>query len=479
MDLDSDYLAYFASPNPKIFLFLQPQTLKPFVLETPDPDPEPFIGLLSVVSSNFFTGFNVNAIIGLVVLCLLLIASALISSSETAFFSLQPADIDDLESRNDQKSKLVLKLREKPKTLLATILIGNNFVNVTITLLATYIMSQLFDMANYPVAAFLLEVVVVTSLILIIGEITPKIYASKRPIKVAHFMARPLRFLIGFFKPLSKPLINSTSFMDKHLEKKKGEISMEDLSTAVEIATEESTPIEEKQMLKGIASFSEKEVSGVMIPRVDIVGIEQGMAFPDMLATVIKSGFSRIPVYDESIDKVIGILYVKDLLPYLDAESYEWQKLVRPAFYVPENRKINDLFQDFREKKIHIAIVVDEYGGTSGLITMEDVIEEIVGEINDEFDKEQTESHYKKIDDSTYLFKAQTSLVDFCKVFSLSEDYFEPIQGEADTLAGLILEMEGRIPEKGFSFRFEKFHFEIIDADNKRIKEVKVFVEEE
>ena len=218
MDLDSDYLAYFASPNPKIFLFLQPQTLKPFVLETPDPDPEPFIGLLSVVSNNFFTGFNVNAIIGLVVLCLLLIASALISSCETAFFSLQPADIDDLESRSDVKSKLVLKLREKPKTLLATILIGNNFVNVTITLLATYIMSQLFDMVNYPVAAFLLEVVVVTSLILIVGEITPKIYASKRPIKVARFMARPLRFLIGFFKPLSKPLINSTSFMDKHLE---------------------------------------------------------------------------------------------------------------------------------------------------------------------------------------------------------------------------------------------------------------------
>ncbi len=443
-------------------------------METPDPDPEPLAEILSVILNHFFTGFSINAIIGLVVLCVLLLASGLISSSETAFFSLQPADLDNLESRDDNKSRLVMKLREKPKTLLATILIANNFVNVTIALLSTYIMSQLFDMVNYPIAAFLLEVVVVTSLILIVGEITPKIYATKRPIKVARFMARPLRFLAGLFSPLCKLLVGSTSFMDKHLEKKKADISMDDLSAAVEIATNESTPIEEKQMLKGIVTFSEKEVSGVMKPRIDIVGIEKNMAFADMIATVITSGFSRIPIYEETLDKVVGILYVKDLLPYLDAESYEWQKLIRPAFFVPENRKINDLFQDFREKKIHIAIVVDEYGGTSGLITMEDVIEEIVGEINDEFDKEKQEEHYTKIDDETFLFKAQTSIVDFCKVFSLAENYFEPMQGEADTLAGLILEFEGRMPEIGFKFSFENFQFEITDADERKIKEVKV-----
>ncbi|MCQ2301983.1 MAG: gliding motility-associated protein GldE [Bacteroidales bacterium] len=448
-------------------------------METPDPDPEPYTELLSVILNPFFTGFTVNAIIGLCVLCLLLIASALVSSSETAFFSLQPADINDLKSRDDSKSKLVIKLREKPKTLLATILICNNFVNVSITLLSTYIMSEMFDMENHPAAAFFLEVVIVTSLILICGEITPKIWASKRPSSTARRMARPLSVLIPVFRPLSKLLVNSTSFMDKHLEKRKGEISIDDLSTAVDIATEKSTPSEETQMLKGIASFTEKEVSGVMIPRIDIVGIERHMEFSDMLATVITSGFSRIPVYEGTMDNVCGILYEKDLLPYLDAESYEWQKLIRPAFFVPENRKINDLFRDFREKKIHIAIVVDEYGGTSGLITMEDVIEEIVGEINDEFDEEAQEQHFTKLEDDIFLFKAQTSLVDFCKVFGLDEDYFEPMQGEADTLAGLILEIEGRIPEVGFKFNFEQFTLEITEADSRKISEVKVTFHEE
>lgn len=441
-----------------------------------DPDPEPYLELISVILTPFFTGFTVNAVIGLIILCFLLAASALISSSETAFFSLQPADIDDLESRNDSKSQLVLRLREQPKLLLATILIGNNFVNVTITLLATYIVSEMFDMVNHPAAAFIMEVLVITSLVLIIGEITPKILAARKPVKFSRFMARTLQVLMTLFKPLSKLLVNSTSFMDKHLEKKKAEISMDDLSTAVDIATEASTPLEEKNMLKGIATFTEKEVSSVMKPRIDIIAVEIGMPFREMLDTVIKSGFSRIPVYEESLDQVSGILYVKDLLPYLDAQTFAWQTLLRPAFFVPENRKINDLFQDFREKKIHIAIVVDEYGGTSGLITMEDVIEEIVGEINDEFDNVKQEQHYTKINDHTYLFKAQTSIVDFCKVFNLNEDYFEELQGEADTLAGLVLEIEGRIPEVGFSFNVEKFNFEITEADHRRIIQIKVKV---
>jgi len=439
-----------------------------------DPDSEPYSQFFPILLNFFFTGFTINAVVGLVFLCLLLVASALISSSETAFFSLQPADIDDMESRQDSRSRLALKLRENPKSLLATILIGNNFVNVSITLLATYIVSEMFDMVNHPIAAFLMEVVVITSLVLIIGEITPKIIAAKRPVKIARFMAPALQALTIVFKPLSKLLVGSTSFMDKHLEKKKADISMDDLSAAVDIATESSTPLDEKNMLKGIASFTEKEVSNVMKPRIDIIAVERDTPFQEMLEIVIRSGFSRIPVYEESLDKVSGILYVKDLLPYLDAQTYEWQKLLRPAFFVPENRKINDLFQDFREKKIHIAIVVDEYGGTSGLITMEDVIEEIVGDINDEFDNVKEEQHYTKLDENTYLFKAQTSIVDFCKVFNLSEDYFEPMQGEAETLAGLVLEIEGRIPEVGFKFNLEKFQFEITEADSRKIIQIKV-----
>ena len=272
-----------------------------------DPDPKPYIELLSVLLTPFFTGFTVNAIIGMVILCLLLVMSALISSSETAYFSLQPADIDSLESMTDPKSQLVLQLRENPKTLLATILIGNNFVNVTITLLATYIVSEMFDMANHPAAAFLMELVVITSLVLLIGEIIPKILAAKKPVRFARFMARTLQVLIVLFKPLSKLLVNSTSFMDKHLERKKADISMDDLSTAVDIATESSTPLDEKNMLRGIASFTEKEVSNVMKPRIDIVAVEVNMPFREMLDTVIKSGFSRIPVYEESLDSTADI----------------------------------------------------------------------------------------------------------------------------------------------------------------------------
>jgi gliding motility-associated protein GldE len=444
-------------------------------LETPDPDPEPYTDLLSVILNNFFIGFSIESITSLLIICGLLIVSALISGSETGFFSLKPADIEELESLDDHKSRLVLKLREKPKTLLATILIGNNFVNVTIVLLSTYAMNKMFDMNANALAAFLLQVVIVTSLILIIGEIIPKIYASKRPMRMAKNMAGALRVMISVFRPLSKFLVNSTSFIDKRLAKKTHGISMDDLSTAVDIATDESTPLDEKKMLKGIASFSEKEVCSVMKPRVNIIAVEKSMPFQDMLSTVIASGYSRIPVYEDSMDKVIGILYVKDLLPYLDSDTYDWQQLIRPAFFIPEIRKINDLFQDFRKKKIHIAIVVDEYGGTSGLITMEDVIEEIVGEINDEFDKEANEEHFTKIDDNVYLFRAQTSIVDFSKIFGINENYFEPMQGEADTLAGLILEIEGRIPEVGFKFDFENFTFEITEADARKIKQIKVY----
>ena len=407
-------------------------------------------------------------------MCGLLLCSAMASSSETAYFSLQPNDINDLESSTNRNEQLVLEIRQKPKTLLVTILIANNLVNISITIFSTYIMNMMFNLSVNPVAAFVLNVLVVTSLILLVGEMIPKVYASKKAKSIAVMMAPILKVLIVVFKPLSNVFVSSTSFIDNKLVKKTGTISLSDLSTAVDITTEDGSSPEEKNMLKGIASFGEKEVSDIMKARVNMFSLSMETSFEELMPQVIDKGFSRIPVYDKDLDDVKGMLYVKDLLPYIDEKNFEWQKLIRPVFFVPENKKINDLFQDFRAKKIHIAIVVDEYGGTSGLVTLEDIVEEIVGDISDEFDKEPENEYYKKIDNETYIFKAQISIVDFCKVFEIDDDYFEEIEGESDTLAGMILEIEGRIPEAGFKCSYNDFSFEIVESDKKHIIKIKV-----
>ena len=427
----------------------------------------------------FFIGVSAKVVFCLILMCALLLCSAMASSSETAYFSLQPNDINELESSQNHNEQLVLEIRQKPKTLLVTILIFNNLVNISITIFSTYIMSMMFNLAVNPIAAFILNVIVVTSLILLVGEMIPKVYASKKAKSIAVLMAPILKVLILIFKPLSNVFVSSTSFIDKKLVKKTGSISLSDLSTAVDIATEEGSSPEEKNMLKGIATFGEKEVSDIMRPRVNMFSVSLETDFEELMKQVVDKGFSRIPVYDKDLDDVKGILYVKDLLPYIDEKDFAWQKLLRPAFFVPENKKINDLFQDFRAKKIHIAIVVDEYGGTSGLVTLEDIVEEIVGDISDEFDKEPENDNYKKIDNETYIFKAQISIVDFCKVFGINDDYFEEIEGESDTLAGIILEMEGRIPETGFKCSYKEFTFEIVESDNKHIIKIKVIRKDE
>ena len=441
---------------------------------------DPLICLLSITTIEpFFVGISVKAIICLIIMCVLLLCSAMASSSETAFFSLQPNDINDLESSSNRNEQLVLEIRQKPKTLLVTILITNNLVNISITILSTYIMNMMFNLAVNPIAAFFLNVVVVTSLILLVGEMIPKVYASKKAKSIAIMMAPILKVLIKVFKPLSTVFVSSTSFIDRKLVKKTGTISLSDLSTAVDIATEEGSTIEEKNMLKGIASFGEKEVSEIMRPRVNMFSLSMETTFEELMPQVVDKGFSRIPVYDKDLDDVKGMLYVKDLLPHIDKKDFEWQELIRPVFFVPENKKINDLFQDFRTKKIHIAIVVDEYGGTSGLVTLEDIVEEIVGDISDEFDKEPENDNYKKIDNNTYIFKAQISIIDFCRVFAIDDDYFKEIEGESDTLAGMILEMEGRIPEAGFKCAYQNFTFEIVESDKKHIVKIKVIYKNE
>ena len=426
-----------------------------------------------------FKGITWVTVLCLVILCVLLFFSALASASETAFFSLLPNDINEMENSDRRSDKLVLELRNKPKQFLATILITNNLINVTITIFSAYIMDRLFYYGDDKLLVFIIDVVVVTSLLLIFGEMIPKITAAKKARTLTTNLAPMIKFFMVVFKPLSSLLIHSTAVIDKRLAKKNvNSLSISDLTTAVDITTVEETPIEERSMLQGIATFGEKEVSDIMQPRVQLFAVKLTTDYKLLVDLIIEHGFSRIPVYDETIDEIKGILYVKDLLPHIEETDFKWQELLRPAFFVPENKKINDLFQDFRAKKIHIAIVVDEYGGTSGLVTMEDVLEEIVGDISDEFDTVVENQNYRKIDDKTYVFQAQTSLVDFCKVFDINDFYFEDIKGESDTLAGLILEMEGRIPQAGFSTSYKEFVFQVEKADKRRIIEIKVIFNE-
>lgn len=440
-------------------------------------DLDPLPELLTFLLTDFYKGFSVEALIALGVMVILLFASGLVSGSETAFFSLTPADLDNLRNQTDKKSRLILLLRDQPKVLLATILIANNFINVMIVMVSTYITALLFDLENNAVLAFIIQVVVVTSVILLFGEIIPKVLANQKPLKMASLTAPILKFLISFFKPLSIILVKSTSFIDKRLSKKEGSISMSELSEAIDITVNDESDEEEKMILKGIATFGEKEASEIMRSRVDVVAIDIETPYDEVLKVVVDSGFSRIPVYKETFDHIEGLLYIKDLLPYLQKpKDFKWQKLLRPAFFVPENKKINELLQDFRLKKIHLAIVVDEYGGTSGIITLEDIIEEIVGEIRDEYDVGEHPFEYEKIKDNVYVFEAKTPIIDFCKILKIDNDLFDEVKGESDSLGGLILELEGKIPEKGETVVYKNFEFEVLDADERKINKIKVTV---
>ncbi|MBE0649462.1 MAG: gliding motility-associated protein GldE [Bacteroidales bacterium] len=439
-------------------------------------DPDPHLANI-LLNADFFKGFSGEAIITLIVLVLMLIISGLISGSETAFFSLQPSDIHKLNQHKGKNGKRVLALRDKPKKLLATVLISNNFINVGIVVISTHLTTLLFNLSVNPLLTFLVQIVIVTSFILIFGEILPKIYANKKPVPFALMMAGSLEVLMVLLRPLSILLVKSTSFVDVRLAKKQIQVSLSDLSDAIDITVDETTPEDEKMILKGIATFGEKEASELMRSRVNVTAVELATPFSELLKIVVDSGFSRIPVYDQSFDQIKGILYIKDLLPLIDnEESQEWQNLLRPAFFVPENKKVNDLLQEFREKKIHMAIVVDEYGGTSGIITMEDILEEIVGEINDEFDKENEAFHYKKINDQTYIFDAQTMLNDLCKILGIDDEFFDNYRGESDSLGGLILELAGKIPRAGEKITLPPFTFEILSADLRKINRVKVTI---
>ncbi len=447
-----------------------------------DPEPSQFIiaNLLNSANYSFlsiFITFSIESIIAIVVMVILLMLSGLISGSEIAFFSLNPSQREDIfENKNNNFSK-VIQLLQNPKNLLAGILISNNFINIAIILLSTFFMKETFDFSENKTIGIIIQIGVVTSLLLLFGEILPKIYAKQKAMVFVDLMADTLTIIIKIFKPFILILNRTTSVIDKRLAKRKTQVSMEDLSDAVDLVNEldnMEVDAEDQKILKGIATFGETDVKEIMKARVDVFAIEVDTSFAEVLNNVRDWGYSRIPVYEDSLDNIVGILYVKDLLDYLDKENYEWNKILRPAVFVPEGKKINDLLQEFRAKKIHIAIVADEYGGTSGIVTFEDVIEEIVGEISDEFDKDTEDEHFVIIDDNIWEFEAKVSILDFCKVVDIDNEELDELKGESESLAGLVLEVKSDFPKLNEKIVILNFEFQIIEMDKRKIIKIRI-----
>lgn len=435
------------------FLFLSVLFSKGVVVFTPDP----------------------RLIIGLVILAILLSGSALISASEVAYFSLKPEDIEKLKNLKSKKAEIVLKLHDLPERLLSTILVANNTINIAIVLLAAFLSMKTFDFSTNPLLGFIIEVVGITFLLLFFGEIIPKVYATRNQVTMSLFMARPLTLIQKLLYPLTSVLIMSSSFVKKRSVARGSNISMDDLSDALELASDDIN--EDEKILKGIVNFGNINVSEIMCSRLDVTAIDIKFGFNKVKSIIIESGFSRIPVYSGSFDSVKGVLYAKDILPYTDSpDNFKWQSLMRPPHFVPETKKINELLKEFQLKRNHMAVVIDEYGGTSGIITLEDVLEEIVGEITDESDEDET--LYRKIDEHTFIFEGKIHLNDFFKIIEIEDDPFEEVRGESETLAGLILELTGEIPQKDRVITYKKFSFKIESADKRRIKEIRVELNE-
>ncbi len=411
-------------------------------------------------------------------LLLLLLFSGLISGAEVALFGLTTTDLIEMGESGSSKGNLINKLLEKPKKLLATILIANNAINIGIVLLFSSIGDTLFSnvkqvLFGFVSVRFILEVVVATFLILMFGEILPKIYANRNRQQFAQFMALPINFLGKLFYPLSMPMRSATIFLQEKLGRKKSNFGVDHLTQALELTSEGDTTKEEQKILEGIVSFGNTDTKQVMRPRIDIFALNEQMKFLEVLDEIKKNGFSRIPVFSENMDNVLGVLYVKDLLPYIDRKSFNWMKLIREPYFVPENKKLDDLLLEFQEKKKHLAIVVDEYGGTSGIVTLEDIIEEIVGDISDEFDDEDL--IFSKLDEHNYVFEGKTTLKDFYRVVKIEEEgLFEEQKGESETIAGFVLEIARSFPKRGEKVHFENYEFVVESLDKKRLKQIKV-----
>ncbi|MCV2486141.1 gliding motility-associated protein GldE [Flavobacterium sp. SH_e] len=429
-------------------------------------DPEP--------SLLFSTNLDANLIIGFVGIFILLFLSAIVSGAEVALFSLSQQDIDNSLNDNPAKGKIISNLLDKPKKLLATLLVANNFFNIGVVILFAYIGQNIFANVGSPAFKFTLEVILVTFLILLFGEVLPKIYASRNSVRFAKHVAYPLAFLDKVLTPISLPMRAVTIYFQNKLGKQKSNFSVNQLSQALELTDSEGTSTEEQKILEGIVSFGNTDTKQVMSPRIDIFALEISETFAEIYPKIIETGFSRIPIYRDNIDQIEGVLFVKDLLPHIDKEEFDWTSLIREAFFVPENKKLDNLLKDFQSLKSHLAIVVDEYGGTSGLVSLEDVIEEIVGDISDEFDDENL--NFSQIDENNFLFEGKINLKDFYRIVDVDEDVFEVHKGEAETLAGFILEILGNFPKKDQKVPFENCIFTVETVDKKRVKQIKVTI---
>ena len=432
-------------------------------------DPDAYLCQLA----NVFNGISVHsptisAIIAIVLAGLLLLVSGFASASEIAFFSLSPSDLNAIDEKKHPSDEKIRKLLDDTERLLATILITNNFVNVTIIMLCNFFFMSVFEFHS-PIAEFLIQTVILTFLLLLFGEIMPKIYSAQKTLAFCRFSAPGIWMFRSLFYPVASMLVRSTSFLNKHFARKNHNISVDELSHALEL-TDKAELKEENNILEGIIRFGGETAKEVMTSRLDVVDLDIRTPFKDVLQCIIENAYSRIPIYSENRDNIKGILYIKDLLPHLNKVDFRWQSLIRPAYFVPETKMIDDLLRDFQANKIHIAIVVDEFGGTSGIVTM-DIIEEIVGEIHDEYDDE--ERTYAVLNDHTWVFEAKTQLTDFYKITKVDEEVFDEVAGDSDTLAGLLLELKGEFPALHEKVTYDHYEFEVLEMDNRRILKVK------
>lgn len=418
---------------------------------------------------------DLGATIALVLSVLLLGCSGFVSASEIAFFSLSPTDVGKIEENRHAADSKILELKKDSERLLATILISNNFVNVAIIMLLNFFFSKTLIFGDSRLLEFLFMTVLLTFLLLLFGEIMPKIYSSQHTLSFCRMVAPSFVWIEKLFWPLSSLLVRSRKLATKVVHKEKRAISVDELEQALEL-TDKKYIAEEQNMLEGIIRFGGEMAKEIMTPRMDIVDLDMKTPYPEVLQCIVESNYSRIPVYADSRDNIKGVLYIKDLLPHLNKPAnFRWQSLIRPPYFVPETKMIDDLLGDFQKNKVHIAIVVDEFGGTSGIVTMEDIIEEIVGEINDEYDED--ERQYVRLNANTYVFEAKVLLTDFFRIMKLDDDFFEEVEGEADTLAGLLLEIKGEFPERHEVIKYKNYCFEVLEMDDRRLLKIKVTVE--